>query len=309
MKNLCKLLMVLFLSITMSGCGSAETKEHIEENAKDIFKKTFELYRTYNGYQVNVHRKITSLFSHNNKLAITPVEEIKYTVKEVKEGNAYYEVVNMASHTNETLHQCDYEVYIKKPDYYHKAKYDKTDNQNIRLTDVGINEISNKNEALVNPFLNYIYDYYLKDYKNFFDFKKEISGDKIIVKITCNDVKGFSDYIINEKIQKNLTFPEFAYDPYVIDGIKVSKNETVRECTLTLDGNYNIIKIEDLTKQDYGDGLTTTDVVILEIDQINKLDMNTEAIESLLKKAETAIIGDGTFTSLEMKNDIDWDFQ
>lgn len=308
MKNLCKLLMVLFLSITMSGCGSAETKEQVEENAKEIFKKTFELYRSYNGYQTNIHRKYTRIFLDDDKLAISPVEELNSTIKEVKKGNAYYEVEIVKNRISELLHQSDYVVYIKEPNYYQEASFEKTDKHNVRLLDVQANEVSNEGEKIAVPFLYHYYTYF-NDYSDFFDFEKEISGDKIIIKITCNDVKGFSDYVNNEIIAEQDDISEYAYDPYVIEGIKVSKNEIYRECKFILDKNYNLLKIEDLVKKDYGDGLTTTGVQTTEIDQINKLDMNTEAIESLLKKAETAITGDGTIMPFKMKNDIDWDFQ
>lgn len=326
MKKYLNLLCILFIFLYIGGCQSTrnddsakgKTEKNAELSAKETLIKSFELYKTYSGYRVNSYHQSNGLITGDNKLELTPMKERHYTYKEIVKGNKLYTVSVLEnqkgkSETESGFTLSDYEIKIKTPEGVHHAWFDKVNMSDIELNYARYYDKShyseNKDtyEEMNNLFLFDLYNYYINKYSDFFNFEKNIEGDKIVVTITCKDLKEFSDYLIQEEKKDN---PE--YDPYDVFGIKTSKNEiTDRGCIWILDKEYNVIKTEDRYTRDYGDGIITTTLAISEFDQINEVNMNTEKIDALMKEAEASMNEDEfeSSNSFGVRSNIDWDFK
>lgn len=313
MKKVIKLMLAVTMLTGVSGCKTTDSNENIEESAKDILVKSFDLYNSYSGYQVNIYGKSNGLTNENNKIDVTPMSEAENIIKEVKKGDEYYSVADGKSKSEHgTTPINKYEIKIKNQNEVFTAWFSKEDRNNVRLIYVGTESRGDFKDdeytykIISKPILFELYDHYLNKYTEFFNFNKEITDDKIKIKVTCKDYEAFTNKIHQEIKEHN---PD--YDPYTMFDLKVSKNEiTKRECTFTLDSNYNPIRIEDVINYDYGDGLTTSSVVVSEIQQINNINMKTEKIDALLKEAEAVTNENGVVDSdaFGLRNDIDWDF-
>lgn len=309
MKKVIKLMLAFTILIGVSGCKTTDSNENIKENAKDILAKSFDLYNSYSGYQVNFDQKANGITNGNNKIDITPMLETEIITKEAKKGDKYYSVTSRKSENDSVI---NYELMIKNQNEVLSASFIKEGDNNVRLLYVGTESIEdykdnvNSYEAISKQILFDIYDECLNKYAEFFNFNKEFTDDKIIIKVTCKDYEAFTNKVHQEIKEHN---PD--YDPYTMLDLKVSKNEiTKREFTFTLDSNYNPIRIEGIINYDYGDGLTTSSVAVFEIQQINKVNMKTEKIDALLKEAEAVTNENGEVDSdaFGLRSDIDWDF-
>ena len=310
-KRLKIMLSVLAVGMLMTGCveksKTSQSGDNKEISAKEMVEQAYKNLKSYQSYQIDYVNKYDNLDIKDEKLVVTPTLTDKGQSKfKIKDGIFYSLTANIFDESLDRV-GADYELIKRTDNQESVVNLGKENDQQAYLGFYAHDEYKDTQYEEPDSVLLWPEIHILHKYTEFYDFNKEVINDKIVVKVTCNDLKGFLEKDMQSMKENN---PD--YDPLIYFDFKMSKFElTEWYFTFTMDEEYNLLEIKHNAKWDHGDGLITSSSTEQSFKNINEASFNTEKIDDVFNDLEAGKLKVSSFDENDklIKGDvIDWNF-
>lgn len=227
----------------------------------------------------------------------TPSNWDAHIHKFVKVNNTHYEVCEywenpgLASYIGRWQGDKSDQVWLNSTeDIEDKNEFAFYDNESS-----GFNLATSSMLSTVQQWVNYLSEgqneITVKEDKPFFDMNTSQNDNGMVITLSLNDPEKYSELEI--EYNKNYYSDNEKYDPYEIDGVRVSKCKYKElEYVLTLNKDHQLTKYESLGSMDYGDGLVTEFHTIYTIERPVDI-INTEKIDKIINDAKSGLLKEG----------------
>ncbi len=290
------MLSILAVGMLMTGCGeksgSSQSGDNKETSAKEMVEQAYKNLKGYQSYQVDTVNKNNHLDIKDEKLFVTPAFTGEQQIKlKFKDGIFYHSIASTHDQNNRDdmyTVAMDYEVLKRTDDEVSCTYLGRENDKQAYLSGYSHGKYEEYGDDKYKGFdyILFLDEQILYRYEQFFDYNKDVVDDKIVVKVTCNDLKGFL-----EKDIQNIKERKPDYDPLIPisgTGVKRSKFEVVEyDFTYTMDKDYNLIEIKHNEKWDHGDGMITFRSYEQSFKNINETTVNTENIDAVFNDLES----------------------
>ena len=311
------MLSILAVGMLMTGCGeksgSSQSGDNKETSAKEMVEQAYKNLKGYQSYQVDTVNKNNHLDIKDEKLFVTPAFTGEQQIKlKFKDGIYYHSIASTHDQNNRDdmyTVAMDYEVLKRTDDEVSCTYLGKENDKQAYLSGYSHGKYEEYSDDKYKGFdyILFLDEQILYRYEQFFDYNKDVVDDKIVVKVTCNDLKGFLEKDMQSMKENN---PD--YDPLIYFDFKMSKFElTEWYFTFTMDEEYNLLEIKHNAKWDHGDGLITSSSTEQSFKNINEASFNTEKIDAVFNDLEAGKLKVSSFDENDklIKGDvIDWNF-
>ncbi len=277
--------LALICAIVMGACGkqTASPDEQGDNQsggtteAMEFLNKALDKYESQPGLEMRIHSK-----------SVYP--EDPSGIPEAEMGNKSSEYVIRAAHANEKEYQWWHSDADQEDRLYIFSKTnDVTMFVDLFDKEMRISSYSNivHESSGISLFRRSLNEVYMPQGEYaYFDFKMTKDGERTIVTIYCKDLAGFTE---DRRERLNL----FEDNP--------DAKYTLIEAEYVIDSDFNIIKINEHQKTDYGKGRVSEINMTTDIKTISEGIINTEFLDSLVNDMESGKLHEGD--SVEWKID------
>ncbi len=214
------MLSILAVGMLMTGCGeksgSSQSGDNKETSAKEIVEQAYKNLKGYQSYQVDTVNKNNHLDIKDEKLFVTPAFTGEQQIKlKFKDGIFYHSIASTHDQNNRDdmyTVAMDYEVLKRTDDEVSCTYLRKENDKQAYLSGYSHGKYEEYGDDKYKGFDHILFldEQILYRYEQFFDYNKDVVDDKIVVKVTCNDLKGMLEYDIQNIKERNPN-----YDPMI----------------------------------------------------------------------------------------------